>query len=499
MRELVAGVDSSTQSCTVELRDAATGVLLGTGRSPHPPTYPPVSEQLTTDWWDAFAIALRQAVENAGVDSRAIRAISVGAQCHGLVALGAEDALVRPVKLWNDTTAAPQVERLLGERGAQYWVQQVLLPLNPALTIAKLAWLADHEPERLARIRRLMVPGDWMTFALTGEHVTDRSNASGTGYYSAHEGRWRPDLLAAHVSDAIAWEEAFPRVLAPAEAAGTVRAGVAAELGLDPDVVVGPGGGDQHLAAVGIGLRAGEVAFSLGTSGVVFTPAELPESEIRDWAVDYVCDTTGAYLPLICTLNCTKVTDRFAYFLGVDLPTLDDLALSAPGSAGPVLLAYLDGERTPMRPGATGTLAGLRSDTSREQLARAAYDGVVQGLVRGMETLQELAGRPITERVVAIGGGSRSRAYRQFIADRCGAPVVTVDAPEATARGACVQAAAVLRQTGVAEVRDAWAPPVVEVTEPRLASARGLDPGFLELSQRVDDWYFGHRGPSSAS
>ncbi|MGC4153525.1 MAG: xylulokinase [Propionicimonas sp.] len=491
MPEVVAGVDSSTQSCTVELRDAATGRLIGTGRSPHPPTYPPVSEQLTSDWWTAFVAALRQAIEQAGIDPGQIAAISVGAQCHGLVALDAADTLIRPVKLWNDTTAAAQVERLLGDRPAQSWVQQVLLPLNPALTIAKLIWLADHEPQHLARIRRLMVPADWLTFVLAGEHVTDRSNASGTGYYSAHEGRWRPDLLAAHVSDAIDWEQVFPRVLAPAEAAGTVRAEVAAELGLRPGVVVGPGGGDQHLAAVGIGLRAGEVAFSLGTSGVVFTPADLPPNGVREWAVDYVCDTTGGYLPLICTLNCTKVTDRFAYFLGVDLPTLDELALSATGTAGPTLLAYLDGERTPMRPGATGLLAGLRSDTTREDLARAAYDGVVQGLVRGMETLQELAGRPITDRVVAIGGGSRSRAYRQFIADRCGAPVVIVDAPEATARGACVQAAAVLRGETVAAVRDVWTPPVVDTTLPRVTQALGLDAGFVELSDRADDWYFG--------
>ena len=491
MAEVVVGVDSSTQSCTVELRDAETGQLLGTGRSPHPPTYPPVSEQLTEDWWTAFGDALGQAVDAAGIDRRQIRAISVGAQCHGLVALDSDDALVRPVKLWNDTTAAPEVEGLLGERSAQSWVQEVLLPLNPALTIAKLAWLAEHEPANLARIRRLMVPGDWMTFALTGEHVTDRSNASGTGYYSADQGRWRPDLLARHISDTVAWEDAFPRVLAPSEVAGTIRARVAGELGLRPDVVVGPGGGDQHLAAVGIGLRAGEVVFSLGTSGVVFTPADLPQTEVRDWAVDYVCDTTGAYLPLICTLNCTKVTDRFAYFLGVDLPTLDRLALAAVNPAGPVLVPYLDGERTPMRPGSTGTLAGLRSDTTREELARAAYDGVVQGLVRGMTTLQELAGRSITDRVVAIGGGSRSLAYRQFIADRCGAPVQTVDAPEATARGACVQAAAVLRGATVAAVRDAWSPPVVSVTEPRSDHALGLSPGFAELSDRVDDWYFG--------
>lgn len=491
MAGVVAGVDSSTQSCTVELRDAADGRLLGTGRRPHPPTYPPVSEQLTADWWDAFGGALGDAIAAAGVQAAEIGAISVGAQCHGLVALDAEDALIRPVKLWNDTTAAPQVERLLGERTSTGWVREVLLPLNPALTIAKLAWLAEHEPENLVRIRRLMVPADWLTHRLTGEHVTDRSNASGTGYYSADQGRWRPDLLAQHVSAAVDWDSALPRVLAPAEAAGTLRPAVAAELGLRPDVVVGPGGGDQHLAAVGIGLRAGEVAFSLGTSGVVFTPADLPAGETRDWTVDYVCDTTGGYLPLICTLNCTKVTDRFAYFLGVDLPTLDELALAAGAPAGPTLLAYLDGERTPMRPGTTGTLTGLRSDTTREELARAAYDGVVQGLVRGMGTLQELAGRPITDRVLAIGGGSRSRAYRQFIADRCGAPVVTVAAPEATARGACVQAAAVWHGETVAAVRDAWTPAVVETTEPRVTGALGLDPGFVQLSERADAWYFG--------
>ncbi|MDQ7991477.1 MAG: xylulokinase [Propionicimonas sp.] len=490
MPEIVAGVDSSTQSCTVELRDAGSGALLGTGNAKHPPTYPPVSEQRTGDWWRAFGEALARAVAAAGVDARDIRAVSVGAQCHGLVGLDRDGTPVRPVKLWNDTTAGDDVRRLLRERPQESWVSEVLLPLNPALTIAKLAWVATHEPENLARIRRLMVPADWLVFALTGEHVTDRSNASGTGYYSAHEARWRADLLGRHVSDAVDWDSLLPRVLGPQEAAGTVLPAVAEELGLSAGVVVGPGGGDQHLAAVGIGLREGEVAFSLGTSGVVLTPAGLPAGP-RNWTVDYVCDTTGGYLPLVCTLNCTKVTDRFAYFLGVDLPELDELALSVREPAGPVLLPYLDGERTPMRPGATGTLAGLRSDSTREELARAAYDGVVQGLVRGAATLQELAGRPITDRVVAIGGGARSRAYRQLIADRCGAAVVTLDAPEATARGAGIQAAAVLHGATVADVRDAWSPAVASTTEPRVPGPLGLDPGFAELSDRIDDWYFG--------
>lgn len=483
---VVAGVDSSTQSCTVELRDAHSGLLLGTGRAPHPPTNPPISEHNVADWWTAFKAALAAAIQASGLSPATISAISIGAQCHGLVALDANGRQVRPVKLWNDTTAAPQVARLIAERPQASWVEEVLLPLNPALTIAKLAWVAENEPEHLERIAAVMVPHDWLTYRLTGERVTDRSDASGTGYFSAPQGRFRTDLLREHISDRVDWDSVLPRIAGPEESVGYVVPEVAAELGLADKVVVGPGGGDQHLAAVGIGLRPGEVAVSLGTSGVVFTPAELPAH--RDWSVDFVCDVTGSYLPLICTLNCTKVTDRFAYFLGVDLATLDQMALAA--DQAPVLLPYLDGERTPMRPGASGVLADLRGNTTREGLAKAAYDGVVQGLFSGMETLQQLAGRSITDRVVALGGGARSLAYRQFFADRSGRPVVTVDAPEATARGACIQAAAVLHQKSVSEVRDAWAPPVRSEVAPRPGAARGVDPAYRTLSTQFDSWFF---------
>lgn len=490
---VVAGVDSSTQSCTVELRDAESGVLLGSGRAKHPLTSPPVSEQSTSDWWHAFETSLAQACTAAGVGTDAIAAISVGAQCHGLVALDEDFQEIRPVKLWNDTTSAPDVERLLSERPQAEWVREILIPLNPALTISKLAWLARNEPANLLRLRHVMVPHDWLTFCLTGEFVTDRSDASGTGYYSAQLGRFRPDLLTTHISDGVDWEAALPRVLGPEEPAGVVKPSVARRLGLRSDVIVGPGGGDQHLAAVGMGLRPGEVAFSLGTSGVVFTPADLPTH--RNWDVDYVCDATGAYLPLICTLNCTKVTDRFAYLLGVDLETLDSMALSQPAEGGPTLLAYLDGERTPMRPGSTGVLAGLRSNTTREQLAHAAYDGVVQGLVRGMNSIQALAGGRVTNRVLAVGGGARSTAYRQLIADRIGEPVVTVDAPEATARGACVQAAALLHGRTVRDMRDAWEPVVLSSMPARVAPL-GVDPSFKELSNQFDQWYFGSHSRS---
>lgn len=496
MSQVVAGVDSSTQSCTVELRTAESGALLGTGRASHPPTYPPVSEQSTADWWLAFREALAAACRAAGVSPSRIRALSIGAQCHGLVALGAGDTELRPVKLWNDTTSAEDTRRLVGERSQSSWVEQVLVPMNPALTITKLAWLARTEPATLARVQRIMLPHDWLTFRLTGNHVTDRSDASGTGYFFAPEGRYRTELLSQHVSDDIAWDALLPRVLGPQQPAGQVSAAVAEETGLSPACVVGPGGGDQHLAAVGMGLREGETAFSLGTSGVVFTTSPTPVID-PDARIDSVCDATGGYLPLLCTLNCTKVTDMFARLLGVELAELDAMALAATPSEL-VMVPYLDGERSPMRPDAAGLIAGLRSGTTREDVALAAYQGVVCGLVRAHAVLQEQFAHPISGRVVVVGGGARSLAYRQLIADHMGTEVITVEAAEATARGAAVQAAAVLAGQTTAAVRDAWTPRTLQTVSPRPGRA-GVPDDYLRLVAASDRLYRPHPATSGTS
>lgn len=486
MRQICAGVDTSTQSCTVELRDGADGTLLGTGRAPHPRTYPPVSEQDPHAWWTAFTAALAAACADADVDASAIASISVGGQCHGLVPLDTDDVPIRPAKLWNDTTGAPDVERLVAERPQSSWVEEVLIAMNPALTITKLAWLARNEPANLARLRHVLLPHDWLTFRLTGNRVTDRSDASGTGYFDARTGRYRTDLLAQHVSDAVDWAPMLPTVLGPEEVAGTVTAQAAEETGLRTDCRVGPGGGDQHLAAVGMGLRPGETAFSLGTSGVVFTPSAEPVLD-RAARIDGVADTTGGYLPLLCTLNCTKVTDWFAELLGVNLTTFGELALSV-DDTDLVMVPWLDGERSPMRPNASGMIAGVRTGTSRAEFAFAAFDGVVSGLVRAQQILDAHLGHPIRDRQLVIGGGARSLAYRQLLADRTGAPVVTVDANEATARGAAVQAAAVLHGETVAAMRDRWAPAVVAETGPR-EGRRGVRDRYSDLTVASDHYH----------
>lgn len=462
----VMGVDSSTQSCTVELRALDTGAHLATASARHPVTSPPVSEQEPQAWWEALVRASADARSQAEATHGHVRivGVAVGAQCHGLTITGEADHVLRPAKLWNDTTSGGHAAALVERFGAAWWANEMGIVPSAAITVTKLAWLAENEPETFTAIRRLFVPHDWLTFRLTGSHVTDRSDASGTGYYSAPSNTWRTDVLTELFGDRD-WRAMLPEVRGPQEPAGPITSEAARALGIDPSALVGPGGGDQHLAAQGIGLRAGDVAYSLGTSGVVF--ATTPDA-IHDvtGAIDGVANTTGGYLPLVCTLNAAKVTDAATRLLGVTHAELSDLALAAPLDPNrPVLAAYLDGERSPRLPWARGMLAGLTSDVTREQFALAAYEGVVLGLVRGQHQIASF-GVPTAGRVLVVGGGARSAAYRQVIADMTGSEVYTVDANEATARGAAVQAAAIVLGTTVSAQTHAWQPEALSVTPP---------------------------------
>lgn len=462
---IVAGIDASTQSCTVELRDADSAALLGRGRAPHPRTFPPTSEQDPRVWWEALTLALRAAAADARVDLRDVAAISVAGQCHGLVMLDERGRPLRAAKLWNDTTSAPQAARLAAELGPAQWAAATGSVPIAAFTITKLAWVAEHEPELLERLHSVLLPHDYLTYRLTGRTVTDRSDASGTGYFAAHEARWRPDLLERFVAP-LDWMPKLPTVLGPDSVAGTVLPAVAEALGLSRDVIVSAGGGDQHLGAVGLGMSPGDVAYSLGTSGVVITVSDSPVFDPTG-QVTGVADCTGGYLPLTCTLNSTKVTDWMAAMLGVDVQTLGTMALSAGTArdAQPVMAAFLDGERTPNLPDATGTLSGLTTATTREQLARASFEGVLLGLVRAHDRIRQV-GAAADGPVTVMGGGARSTAYRQILADLLSTPVTVRDAEESTARGAAIQAAAVLRGQPIARLAAELRPPIVTTTHP---------------------------------
>jgi len=416
---LVAGVDSSTQSTKVLLVEAETGEIVDSGRASHPDG----TECPPEAWWEALQEA------GAGLLDRAA-AVAVAGQQHGMVALDADDQVVRPALLWNDTRSAPQAERLTAEHGGpEAWAADTGLVLAASFTATKLAWLAENEPENAAKTVSVMLPHDWLTMKLRGvtaaEATTDRSDASGTGYWSPATGGYVRDRLV----QAFGRDLALPRVAAPNEIVGRTASGAA----------VAPGTGDNAGAALGLGLGPGDVAVSLGTSGTVFGVSDVPAADASGLVAGFA-DATGRFLPLVCTLNAARVLDTFRSLLGVDHAEFDRLALAAePGSGGLTLLPYLDGERTPKRPGATGVLAGLTTAATREDLARAAVEGMLSAQADG---LAAMAAQGLTaKRVLLIGGASASEAVRRIAPSVFGVDVEVPPSAEYVALGAAKQAA----------------------------------------------------------
>ena len=425
---LVLGVDSSTQSCKVVVVDSETGAVVRTGRAAHPDGTSVDPEA----WWRA----LREAIAQAGsLDD--IAAWSIGGQQHGLVALDAQGRVIRDALLWNDTRSAGAAADLIDEFGAAALAVRTGLVPVASFTITKLRWLRDNEPENAARVAAVALPHDWLTWRLRGfgpespvldELVTDRSDASGTGYWNPATGEYDRELLVA----ALGHDAVLPRVLGADEWV-TDAAGRR----------VGPGAGDNAGAALGLGAEPGDVVVSIGTSGTVFAvsrePVHDPEGTVAGFA-----DASGLFLPLIATLNAARVVDVTAALLGIGHDEFSDLALTAsPGAAGLTLLPYFEGERTPNLPDATATLSGMTlASTTRENLARAAVEGMLRGLGAGLDALRAL-GIPL-ERALLIGGGAQSEAVRRIAPAVLGLPVEVPEPGEYVALGAAKQAAAAL-------------------------------------------------------
>ena len=435
---LVAGIDSSTQSCKVVIRDADTGALVRQGRATHPDG----TEVHPDHWWTA----LQKAVADAGgLDD--VSAVSVGGQQHGMVCLDSDGAVIRPALLWNDTRSAGAAAELIASAGggdpaagAQYWARTTGTVPVASLTLTKLRWLAENEPDNAAKVAAVCLPHDWLTWRLAGfgpgsgaeglaALATDRSDASGTGYYSTAEGTYLPDVLAA----ALGHVPVLPKVLGPLEAAGKTPEGA----------LLAAGAGDNAAAALGAGAKLGDVVMSLGTSGTVFAVSDKPAADASGLVAGFA-DAAGHYLPLVCTLNATRIFDTTAALLGVDLPEFNQLALSAgAGADGLTLVPYFDGERTPNLPDATGSLHGItRANYTPANLARAAVEGVVCSLADGLAALQ--AQGVSARRILLVGGGAQSAAV-QHVAARLLGTAVTVPQPgEYVADGAARQAAAAL-------------------------------------------------------
>jgi xylulokinase len=479
---LVAGVDSSTQSTKVLLCRAEDGTVVGRGSAPHPGG----TECDPAAWWSA----LQQAGE--GLLGQAA-AVAVAGQQHGMIALGEDGGVIRPALLWNDLRSAGAAAALVAERGAPWWASETGSVPNASFTVTKLRWLAEHEPEHAARAAAVMLPHDWLTWRLRGgrgereraapqlgtgvartgpdrviEPVTDRGDASGTGYFSPATGNWLPDVAAAALGHPVL----LPRVARPAEAVGETPQGA----------VVAAGTGDNMGAALGLGLAPGEVAVSVGTSGTAFAVSEVPAADATG-AVAGFADATGRFLPLVCTINAGLVLSSVATLIGTDVAGLSERALAAePGAGGITLLPYFDGERTPNRPAATGTASGLTTrNATGENLARAAVEAVLASLaaVSGL-----LAGHGAEcKQVLLIGGGARSEAVRRLAPGIFGVPVDVPEPDEYVALGAARQAAWALAGT---PAPPSWPRPATQryegAPQPRIAER------FAQLRDATAIW-----------
>ncbi|GLJ80022.1 xylulokinase [Microbacterium imperiale] len=431
---LVMGIDSSTQSCKVVVVDDVSGRVLREGRAPHPDGTSVDPEA----WW----VALQRAIELAG-GMADVAAWSIGGQQHGLVALDEAGRVIRDALLWNDTRSAAAAADLVSEFGAAALAERTGLVPVASFTISKLRWLRDHEPENAARVAAVALPHDWLTWRLRGfgpgdaanagpaaldELVTDRSDASGTGYWSAATGAYDRDLLVA----ALGHDVIVPRVLG------------ADEFVLDADGRrVAAGAGDNAASALGVGAGVGDVVVSIGTSGTVFAVSETAVADPSGTVAGFA-SADGHHLPLVCTLNAARVLDVTAALLGIDHDELSRLALSAePGAGGLALVPYFEGERTPNLPDATASLSGMTlASTTRENLARAAVEGLLGGLGAGLDALRA-HGVPL-RRVLLVGGGARSEAVQRIAPLVFGLEVEVPEPGEYVALGAAEQARRIL-------------------------------------------------------
>ncbi|MFI8825565.1 xylulokinase [Streptomyces sp. NPDC053431] len=452
---VVIGVDSSTQSTKAAVVDAETGALLALGRAPHTVTGAEGARESDPEgWWTALGRAVADALRQAAVPPAAVTGIAVAGQQHGLVVLDAGGRPLRPALLWNDTRSAPQATALTEALGGpDAWLARTGAVPVASMTAAKWQWLRASEPAVAARAAAVRLPHDFLTERLCGTAVTDPGDASGTCWYDTGRAAYDPELLALLGLDAALLPAVAPTA---GTRVGTLTRPAADALGLPAGVAVAAGTGDNMAAAVGLGLGGAGLldrpVVSLGTSGTVFAATRTrPVSPgIAGFAA-----ADGAFLPLGCTLNCTLAVDRIAALLGLDRED------AAPGD-GLVLLPYLDGERTPDLPHATGLLTGLRHGSTPGALLGAAYEGAVFTVLRALDELLAACGLDPAAPAVRdlplrlIGGGARGRAWTETVRRLSGRPLVVPSATELVALGAAALAGAAVSGAEPVALASAW-------------------------------------------
>ncbi len=436
------GIDSGTQSTKAIAIDLDSGRIVAEAQQGYglltglPPGH---LEQDPAEWIGAVEHTVGACLAQLGERRKELAGIGVSGQQHGLVVLDKEDLVVRPAKLWCDTSTAAQCARFAEAFGGQEGL--IALAGNtilPGYTIPKLLWLKEHEPENFARTTSILLPHDYINFWLTGVKRMEYGDASGTGVLNLRTREWCGELLD-FVDPRV--REMLPPLGSSREVHGTLRPDLAAQWGVSSEVIVSAGGGDNMMGAIGTGnIKPGVITASFGTSGTLYGVADGPVVDPKGEVAAF-CDSTDQWMPLVCTMNVTVVTEQIRELFGFSIPDLEKAVTGAPaGANGIAFLPYLNGERTPNLPNGCGVLHGLRADNlTAANLARAAMEGATLGLAYGLNRFRELGMSPSEIRLT--GGGSKSGVWRQLAADAFDASVVSLVTAEGAGLGAAIQAA----------------------------------------------------------
>jgi xylulokinase len=433
------GIDIGTQSTKVIFYDWERREVAAEASAPHQMiSRDDGTREQDASWWVA---AVRTCFAAVPPEIRAsAAAVGVSGQQHGFVPVDGDGRVLRPVKLWCDTSTAAECAQLTGAYGGEERLLEG--PGNlilPGYTASKILWLKNRHPELYAAMRTILLPHDYINFYLTGEYTMEYGDASGTALLDVVTRTWDRELL--HALDPERdLLSLLPRLLAAGEPAGFVTEERAAELGIPAGIPVSAGGGDNMMGAIGTGtVEDGFLTVSLGTSGTIYGYSDRPIVDPQGYLAAF-CSSTGGWLPLLCTMNCTVASEETRRLFGRELAEFNAEAAKAPaGAEGVIMLPYFNGERTPNFPNGRACILGCTGATMNERnIARAAMESAILGLKMGLDSFLRLGFTPVEVRL--IGGGAKSPLWRQIAADVFDLPISVVKMEEAAALGAAIQA-----------------------------------------------------------
>ena len=454
---ITIGIDSGTQSTKSVALDLDSGEIVAQSQKAYemlgglPAGH---LEQNPADWIEAVDSTIADCVQQLGDRKNEICGIGVSGQQHGLVVLDSNNEVIRPAKLWCDTSTTDQCDQFTEAFGGLAGLIELAgNAMLPGYTIPKLLWLKQHEPENFARVSSVLLPHDYINFHLTGIKRMEYGDASGMGVLNVRTKEWSTELID-FVDSKV--HEMLPELGSSNDPHGPLRPDLAERWGLSGEVLVSAGGGDNMMGAIGTGnIKPGVITASFGTSGTLYACAAEPIID-PNGEVAAFCDSTDQWLPLACTMNVTVVTEQIRKLFGWDLPELERQVSSCePGADGISFLPYLNGERTPNLPGGSGVLHGLNmNNLNPAHLARSAMEGATLGLAYGLQRFSDLGVSPTEIRLT--GGGTRSGVWRQIAADVFGVPVVGLATAEGAGLGGAIQAAHVAGKGSYEELCDRY-------------------------------------------